>query len=104
VPLWTKKFRCEDCRAVHTLRPAGFWARFRYSVQTILQALRQKILRGRWLATLSRQVQQYWFHGLRIQASRVRNRAGPTMGVLDDLVRRDLVVATHMIQSERRRL
>lgn len=103
-PLWTKKFRCEDCTAVHTLRPASHWARFRYSVQTILGALRHKILHGRWLATLSRQLQQYWFHGLRIQASRIRNRAGPTLEVLADLVRRDRIVATHAIQGERQYL
>jgi len=27
-PLWTKKYQCGDCGAVHTLRPSSFWARF----------------------------------------------------------------------------
>jgi len=103
-PIWTIRYRCRDCGAVHTLRPAAFWARFRYSIQTILRALRHKILQGRWLKTLSRQLQQYWFHGFRFQSSRVRNRAGPGLAVLGDLLRRDLVPVTHAIQCERPRL
>jgi len=89
---------------VHTLRPASFWPRFRYRVQTILRALRQKILYGRGLKTLSRQLQRYWSQGLRFQASKLRNRAGPGLAVLADLLRRHLVPVTHSIHSEIRRL
>jgi len=103
-PIWTIKYRCQDCAAVHTLRPNGFWARFRYSAQTILRALRHGIRQGRTLKTLSRQLQQYWSRGFRFQASRIRNRAGPGLGVLAGLLRGGLVPVTHSIQSEIRRL
>ena len=103
-PIWTIKYRCEDCAAVHTLRPASFWPRFRYCVQTILRALRHKILHGRGLKTLSRQLQRYWYQGLRFQASKLRNRAGPGLDVLADLLRRNGVPVTHSIQCEIRRL
>lgn len=103
-PIWTIKYRCEDCAAVHTLRPASFWSRFRYAIRTILRALRYKILYGRGLKNLSRQLQRYWYQGFRIQASRLRNRAGPGLGILEGLLRRDLVPVTHAIQSEMRRL
>jgi len=101
-PLWTIKYRCEDCETVHTLRPAAFWARFRYAISTILRSLCQRILHGRWLKTLSRQVQQYWHRGFRFQASRTRNRAGPGLDALRDLLARGHVPVTHAIQSERR--
>ena len=97
-PLWTVKYRCRDCLAVHTLRPSGFWPKFRYSIRTILQALRHKIVHGRWLETLSRQLQQYWYRGLRFQGCRVRNRAGPGLEVLGELLRLKLVPVTHAIQ------
>jgi hypothetical protein len=103
-PLWMKRWRCPDCRGVHTARLGAFWPRFRYSIQTILRALRHKILHGRGLAYLSRQLQDYWYQGLRFQASQLRNRAGPGLDVLADLLRRGLVPVTHTIQSERRRL
>lgn len=103
-PIWMIKYRCEDCAAVHTLRPAAFWPRFRYRLQTILRALRHRILQGQALKTLSRQLQRYWYHGLRIQASRLRNRAGPGLGDLAGLLGRGLVPATHSIQCEMRRL
>jgi len=103
-PIWTIKYRCADCAAVHTLRPASFWPRFRYSIRTILRALRHKILHGRGLKTLSRQLQEYWHHGLRFQASKLRNRAGPGLEVLADLLRGNLVPVTHSIQCEIRRL
>ena len=89
---------------MHTLRPASFWPRFRYAIRTILRALRYKILYGRGLKNLSRQLQRYWDQGFRIQASRLRNRAGPGLGILEGLLRRDLIPVTHAIQSEMRRL
>lgn len=101
-PLWTIKYRCRDCGAVHTLRPGSFWARFRWSIRTILRALRHKLRHRRWLGSLSRQLQQYWFHGLRMQASRTRNRAGPGLEALGDLLTRDVVPVTHAVQCERR--
>ena len=103
-PIWTIKYRCEDCAAVHTLRPASFWPRFRYTIRTILRALRSKILHGQEIKNLSRQLQKYWSRGFRIQASKLRNRAGPGLDVLADLLRRHLVPVTHAIQSEMRRL
>jgi len=101
-PVWLKRYRCPDCRAVHILRPASYWARFRYSIRTILRSLGRKIGQDRWLPMPSRQAQQYWWRGFRIQASRVRNRDRPGWADLGSLLARNLIPVTHAIQRERR--
>ncbi len=65
LPLWVKRFRCPDCRAVHTLRPEAFMRALRYRAEIIVSALREKIAGKRWLRSVSRQTQQYWLRSLR---------------------------------------
>lgn len=103
-PVWLKRFRCPECRAVHTLRPERFWKGFHYSVLTILLSLLNKILENRWLRCLSRQVQQYWFKGLRFQASRHRNRPDIDIQVLRQLLNQNITPVSHSFQCEILRL
>lgn len=63
-PLWVKRYRCPDCRAVHTCRPHLFMARQRYSVVAVLMSLLQKILQGRWLKCISHQAQLWWYRSV----------------------------------------
>lgn len=44
---------------------------------TILACLCEKISRGKWLDCLPLRTQQYWYAGLRLQASRHANAAAP---------------------------
>jgi len=102
--VWIKRYRCPDCRSVHTLRPEGFYKGFYYSVLTILLSLFNRILHNRWLKCLSRQVQQYWWRGLRRQASRVHNVKVPDSHTLRQLLRKDIIPVTHSFQCEILRL
>jgi len=102
--LWMKRYRCPDCGAVHTLRPRQFYKGFHYSRLSILLSLLSRIIHGRWLKCLPRQVQQYWFKGLRFQASRGRNRKHLDVDVLSRLFGQNIILVTHSFQSEILRL
>lgn len=97
--LWLKRWRCPDCNAVHTARPACFFSRFRYTVMTILACLYAKLERGRWARCLPRQNQQYWYVGLLRQASRFSNTAAPTLQTISELLRITVVPVTHCNSS-----
>ena len=102
--IWVKRYRCPECRAVHTLRPERFYKGFYYSVWTILLSLLSRIIHGRWLRGLSRQVQQYWWRGLRFQASRFHNVRSPDSLILMQLLKEGVNPVSHSFQCERLRL
>ena len=62
-----KRWRCVDCGAVHTMRPASHWRGFWATIVLIMSSLRAKVEGRRWLAEVSRQRQQYWWHGFQRQ-------------------------------------
>lgn len=103
-PVWMKRYRCADCGGIHTLRPAGYFRGFFYSVRTILRSLVGKLVRGRWLCRIARQVQQYWFRGFCIQGSWARTRASPDLEVLRDLLACGRVPVSHSLECETRSL
>jgi hypothetical protein len=47
-----------------------------------------RIADGRWLPSLPRQNQQYWFRGLRLQAQRLRNVRFPDRDTVGEIVLR----------------
>ncbi len=102
--VWIKRYRCPDCRAVHTLRPLEFYRGFHYSVLTILVSVLNKVVEGRWLKCLSRQVQQYWYKGFCFQACRHSNRKAPDIEVLKELISQTLIPVTHSFECEILRL
>jgi hypothetical protein len=67
--VWVKRYRCPDCHAVHTCRPVAFFKRLRYSAVIIICCLLNKILYSRWLGSIERQNQQYWYRSIRRQSS-----------------------------------
>lgn len=101
--LWMKRWRCPDCRAVHTARIGRFWPRFRYAAGTILKTLRTKIRNDRW-RPFSHQVQLYWWRGLQIQCSWMSNVRRPDWAQVRALLDRDRVPVTHAVQCETLRL
>lgn len=102
--IWVKRYRCPDCRAVHTMRPERFYKGFYYSIWTILLSLLNRILHGRWVRCLSRQVQQYWWRGLWKQASRFHNVKISDSLTLAQLLREDIIPVTHSFKCEILRL
>lgn len=98
-----KRYRCPDCGGVHTLRPKVFWRRFRHLAAIIIQSLEEKILGNRWLGQISRQAQQYWRHGFKKQCAR-EGRIGKLGGeVLDRLLEKGIIIATHSLRFFRMR-
>ena len=102
--LWMKRYRCPDCKAVHTCRIQQFYKGFHYSISSILFSLLNRIIDGKWLKCLSRQVQQYWYKGFSFQACRHRNCMDPDIEVLRELFHKVLIPVTHSFQCEILRL
>jgi hypothetical protein len=81
-----------------------FYRGFHYSRLSILLALLNRIIHGRWVRCLTRQVQQYWWRGLRFQASRFQNVKVPDSHTLGQLLSEGIIPVTHSFQCEILRL
>jgi len=90
--VWMKRWRCAECGAVHTARPREYWRGFWATASTIASSLWDRIEKGRWLDSFSRQRQEYWWRGLEI----CRLIAGVPVG-LDRLLDSGQMVATHSL-------
>lgn len=91
-----KRWRCVDCGAVHTMRPASHWRGFWATIVLITRSLLAKVEGRRWLAEVSRQRQQYWWRGFQRQ----RHVAGiPTS--LRELEAQGVIAATHSMRFRR---
>ncbi len=91
-----KRWRCVDCGAVHTVRPASHWRGLWATIGLILESLGGKLEGRRWLAEVSRQRQQYWWQGFQRQ----RRLAGAP-APLSDLVVQGVILATHSMRYRR---
>ena len=97
--LWVKRYRCVECRAVHTLKPEGYWRRFRHRVATVLRSMKSKISKNRWVAGIGRQSQQYWWRGLKRQRARVgKGFERISLSVLEHLLSEGIMVGTHSLR------
>jgi hypothetical protein len=92
-PVWIKRWRCPECGAVHTLRPATHWRRFWATLALITLSLTDKMEKGRWRKEVSRQRQQYWWRGFDIQ-SLVNGEPAATLPTLLD---HGIIAATHSL-------
>lgn len=95
--LWLKRYRCADCGAVHTARPDTHWRGFWASWSLILVCVVRKLKKDRWLQTVSRQRQQYWWKGFRKQAARYSGIPNGSEA-LRELVHRPIIVSTHSLE------
>lgn len=102
--IWIKRYRCPDCRAIHTLRPERFYKGFYYSMWTILPSILNRMVHSRYLKCLSRQAQQYWWKGLRKQASRFHNVKVPDRLTLGKLFLEGIIPVSHSFKCEILRL
>ena len=88
-----KRWRCVDCGAVHTMRPASHWRGFWATVGLIVLSLSSKLSGSRWLVDVSRQRQQYWWRGYQRQS----HFAG-TSASLSVLLDQQIIAATHSVR------
>jgi len=93
-PVWVKRWRCPECRAVHTLRPETHWRRFWAPWALIVVSLRGKLEGQVWGPAFPRQRQQYWWQGFLVQR-RMEGRPRE----LDTLLREGIIVATHSLSD-----
>jgi len=55
-----RRWRCPDCRAVHTARPSDYPPGSAYLSRLRIDSLKSKIEGGNFLPDIPRQTQQYW--------------------------------------------
>jgi hypothetical protein len=91
-----KRWRCVECGAVHTMRPASHWRGFWATIVLIMRSLREKVEGRKWLAEVSRQRQQYWWHGFQRQ-----RRVAGAPASLKDLEAQGVIVVTHSMRVRR---
>ncbi len=63
-PVYIRRLLCPACRAVHRLKPAGYFPRFRSSIQEIRDSIAQRTMKNRWRPDLPRPRQRQWWRRL----------------------------------------
>jgi hypothetical protein len=58
--IWMKRWRCPDCRAVHTARPVRYTPGVQYPRDLQIKSLMAKLSGNPFLKHIPRQVQQHW--------------------------------------------
>jgi hypothetical protein len=64
--LYLKRYRCNSCKCVIKLKPAGFFKGFQTPVNTIRQCIRDRLDKRESTPEVPRQNQDYWLRNLRI--------------------------------------
>jgi hypothetical protein len=59
-----RRLRCSRCKAVHRLRPYGYWKRFRSRVSDIQRCVKHRAASGHWLREQPRCRQRQWWRRL----------------------------------------
>jgi hypothetical protein len=67
--LLLRRWLCPACGCVIRMRPQEYFARFQAPIETIRQALSERLLRGRWPPGLSRPRLRHWLNALRRKAA-----------------------------------
>lgn len=91
--VWLRRLRCSCCGAVHRLRPADYWVRFRSCVADIFQSISHRCDLGRWRCDLPRPRQRQWWRRLGRLSQAVLGLAfsGSAVAAFEDLVSRGFV-------------
>jgi hypothetical protein len=63
--VFLRRLRCPCCKAIHRLKPVGYWKRFRSSVSEIQRCIEHRSSSGRWLVVVPRYRQRQWWRRLR---------------------------------------
>ena len=93
-----KRYRCPNCGAVHTMRPAGYSQGFSVLRSDQFRSIKKKLFTGRWLKSHSRQIQQYWYKGFLKQLARSGLNLNPA-DYLESSAKSRYPIATHSIKT-----
>jgi len=66
-PLYLKRYRCQDCGCVITMRPSSHFSRFQSSLKTIRSSLQHRMTNGRWPVTGAGPRMRHWARNLKRQ-------------------------------------
>lgn len=69
--VFLRRLRCSCCKAVHRLKPRGYWQRFRSTIADIQHCIEHRAVSGRWLRDQPRDRQRQWWHRLHKMAAAV---------------------------------
>lgn len=58
--LFLKRYRCNNCKSVITMKPLGFWRRYRTSINDIYASLRHRLTMYRWHSDTRPQRALHW--------------------------------------------
>lgn len=64
---WIKRYKCPQCKRIHTCRPLTHYRRFQNSKIIMLGFLFLYFLLGKYPGKHTRQKEQYWIKGFRLQ-------------------------------------
>ena len=91
-PVLLRRLRCSCCRAVHRLKPAGYWRRFRSSIAEISQTISYRSASGRWCHALPRCRQRQWWRRLqRLTGAVLGLFSGSRLAAFEELLDRNHV-------------
>lgn len=71
--LWLRRWRCPECRGVHTARPLDYPPGSAYPAHLRNQSILTKLEGGSFLTGIPRQVQQYWMRSFEFTRRRYEN-------------------------------
>ena len=89
---------------MHTTRPQSHWRGFLAPWSVIVVSLLRKLKGGRWLSLISRQRQQYWWHGFSLQAYRLYSGQDIAIALFRFGVTAELVGRKSWVRGEREKV
>jgi len=98
--LWMKRWRCPDCGAVHTCRPANYLAGMQYPQHIHRMSLEAKLAGKPFLENISRQSQQHWWKAFLLQCRDTENWSDPRKFYQKNLEAGQLRVSKRRIYRE----
>jgi len=63
--VYLRRLRCSCCKAIHRLKPAGYWRGFRSSITEVEQVITHRQNSRRWLRNQPRLRQRQWWRRLK---------------------------------------
>jgi hypothetical protein len=94
--LWMKRWRCPECRNVHTARPCQYPSGSQYPHKVRIESLRRKISGECFLSSISRQIQQYWKKAFDFQRCRDENWKDPQTFFQESILKGKKPISFHL--------
>lgn len=100
-PVLLRRLRCSCCRAVHRLKPVGYWRRFRSTITEITQSISHRSDAGHWRRGVPRARQRQWWRRLRRMTGVVLGLfCGSAVAAFEELLDRGHVPASRSFERD----